>query len=98
MPVTQKKRDAQISLRVTLEQKEFILRAAMLETSGDVTRFVSDAALKAAKHAIQEHGFSQVTNESRQRFYDILLNPPRPTEELVALAFSSVPDGFDLVK
>lgn len=97
MPAIHKKREAQISLRVTAEQKDLINRAAMLETGGDLTRFVADAAYKAAKQTIQEHGISQLTNDMRERFYDVLINPPRPSVELIALACAPVPDGFELV-
>jgi len=97
MPATASaRRRGRISLRVTTEQKDFIARAAALETAGDLTRFVSEAALKAARVAIEEHGVSHVTDSTRQRFYDLLINPPAPSEALVALMASDVPAGFKM--
>lgn len=89
------RRRGRISLRVTTEQKDFIASAAALETEGDLTRFVADAALKAARTAIEEHGVSHVTDSTRKRFYDLLIDPPAPSEAFVALMASGVPDGFE---
>ncbi len=96
MPRTMPRRDARVTVRLTPEERDFILRAASIETNGDVSRFVASAAAKMAKVVIHEHGVSQVNDQMRVRFYDVLLNPPKPTEELVALAAKHVPDGFEL--
>jgi uncharacterized protein (DUF1778 family) len=96
MPAISARRRDRISLRVTAEQKDFIARAAALETSGDLTRFVADAALRAARIAIEEHGVSKVTDSIRQRFYDLLINPPAPSEALIALMASDPPAGFKM--
>jgi uncharacterized protein (DUF1778 family) len=96
MPATLNRRNGRISLRVTSEQKEFILRAAELETAGDLTRFIADAAIKAARNAIEEHGVSQVTDPVRQRFYDLLINPPAPSKALIALMASDDPPGYEI--
>ncbi|MFY9718077.1 MAG: DUF1778 domain-containing protein [Candidatus Cybelea sp.] len=94
MPATLHRRSGRISLRVTAEQKDFIARAAALETGGDLTRFIADAALRAAHSVIEEHGVSQVTDSMRRRFYDLLINPPQPTDDLVALMAAGAPGGF----
>jgi uncharacterized protein (DUF1778 family) len=96
MPVTLHRRSGRISLRVTAEQREFIERAAALETAGDLTRFVADAAIQAARVTIEEHGISQVTDDMRRRFYDLLINPPCPSENLIALMASGTPAGFEV--
>lgn len=96
MPATLHRRDERISLRVTSQEKEFLARAAALETSGDLTRYVADAAIRAARLTIEEYGISSVTDETRQRFYDLLLNPPDPKEALVKLMASDVPEGFEV--
>lgn len=93
-PVT--KRDKRISVRLTREQRDCITRAASLETGGDVSRFVADAAIRAAKTTIYEHGVTQLTDEVRTRFYELLLNPPAPSADLIALALQHVPEGFEL--
>lgn len=98
MPATTYRRSGRISLRVTAEQREFIERAAALETAGDLTRFVADAAMRAARVAIEEHGISQVTDDMRRRFYDLLINPPPPSENLIALMASEVAAGFEVEK
>ena len=94
MPATLHRRSGRISLRVTATQKEFIARAAALETGGDLTRFVADAALRAARAAIEEHGTSLMTVPMRRRFYELLLSPPEPTRELIALLASEAHAGF----
>lgn len=96
MPATVSRRNGRISLRVTTEQREFIERAAALETAGDLTRFVADAAIKAARIAVEEHGVSQVTGHMRQRFYDLLIDPPTPSKALIALMASDLPPGFEI--
>jgi uncharacterized protein (DUF1778 family) len=96
MPATMHRREGRISLRVTAEQKAFIARAAALETAGDVTRFVADAAIRAARTTIEEHGVSHVTDPMRERFYDLLINPPEPSEALIALMAADVPAGFEI--
>ena len=94
MPATSRRRDERISLRVTSQEKDFITQAAALETSGDITRFVADAAIRAARLTIEERGVSAVTNEMRERFYDLLFNPPPPSEALIKLMASDVPDDL----
>lgn len=96
MPRTMPRRDARVTVRLTPEEREFILRAASIETNGDVSRFVAAAAAKVAKVVVHEHGVSHVNDQIRERFYDLLLNPPKPSEELIALAAKHVPDGFEL--
>ena len=76
------------------DAKEFIARAAALETGGDLTRFVADAALRAARAAIEEHGTSLMTDPMRARFYELLLRPAEPSRELIALMASEAPAGF----
>ena len=87
MPATAHRREGRISLRVTTEQRDLLTRAAVL-ASAELSRFVADAALQAAKVTIEMHGFSHVTEASRKRFYDLLFNPPEPSEALIALMAS----------
>lgn len=96
MPTTSHRRDERISLRVTAEQKKYMTRAAVLENAGDLTTFVTEAAMRAARSTIQEYGISVVTEETRQRFYDLLFNPPEPSEKLLSLIASDVPAGFEM--
>jgi len=95
MPATHTRREAKLSLRLTNEQRDVIHRAAMLEKS-ELSRFVADAAVHAAKIVIHEHGVSELNEQHRARFYDLLLNPPAPSRALLDLAADSVPEGFEL--
>lgn len=54
MATAQIDRDAEISLQMSLtrEQREAVLRAAELESGGDIAGFVASAAIKAAKGAL----------------------------------------------
>ena len=97
MPATAHRREGRISLRVTTEQRDLITRATVL-ASTELSRFVADAALQAAKIIIEEHGFSHVTEASRKRFYDLLFNPPEPSEALITLMASGPPPGFEIKK
>ncbi|MHB1549618.1 MAG: type II toxin-antitoxin system TacA family antitoxin [Vulcanimicrobiaceae bacterium] len=96
MPATQTRRDERISLRVTTEQKDLITRAAQLETSGDLTRFMTEAAMRAARHTMEEYGVTHLSEPVRRRFYDLLFNPPEPSEELISLMAADVPAGFTM--
>lgn len=95
MPATLARRTGRISLRVTSEERELIVRAAALETS-DLTQFITDAAVEAARRATEEHGVSHVADHMKQRFYDLLINPRAPSESLIALMASDVPPGFEI--
>lgn len=96
MPKTSSRREERLSVRLTKEQRDIIARAALFETGGDLSRFVAAAATEAARKTIREHDVSQVTDEMRGRFYSLLLNPPKPTADLVALMREPVPSGYEL--
>ena len=92
-----KRRDQRINLRTTAVERELIARAALVSTGGDVTRFVVNAALEAARQAIERFETTQLTSANRRAFYElVLIKPPKPNEALRALAERPVPEGFDL--
>jgi uncharacterized protein (DUF1778 family) len=66
MPALEMKRDAEISLHIpfTREQREALLRAAALETNGNLADFIASAAIKAAKNTL-------TTDESCRRILHI---------------------------
>jgi uncharacterized protein (DUF1778 family) len=72
------------------------IRRAAIETAGDLTRFVSTAAIRAARTTIDEYGVSSITDDIRERFYSLLLDPPAPNGALIKLIASAVPDGYEL--
>jgi uncharacterized protein (DUF1778 family) len=93
------RRDQRINLRATARERDLIARAALLSTGGDVSRFVMNASLEAARHAIETFDTTELTNLNRRFFYEmVLINPPRPNKALRGLASRPVPDGFELVE
>ncbi len=80
---------------MTIEQRELLDRAAFLEGGGDISRFVADAALRAAKTVIEEHNVAIVTDGMRGRLYSLLLDPPEPNAALVELMTAADPEGFE---
>ncbi len=64
MPLTELKRDTQITVHLTGEQAELLACAARLEGHADVASFVSKAALKLAKDAV-------MLDEIRKEFYEL---------------------------
>jgi len=97
MPSTHARhRSSRISLRVTPEQKDIIAQAAALEASADLTRFVTEAAVAAAKAVTHEHGVTDLAERDRKRLYDLLLNPPKPSAALIELMAADVPAGFTI--
>jgi uncharacterized protein (DUF1778 family) len=91
-------RSRRLSLRVTDEERALIEHAALLNSGGDITRFVMAASVEAARTAVEEYESTRVSGELRKRLYDLLLNPPPPSTELKRLAAAPVPDGIELVE
>ena len=92
------RRERRIFLRTTDEERRLIEQAALLTSSGDVTRFVMRASLQAAQEAVERHEVTRVTEENRRALYDLLLSPPPPGRVLKKLAASPVPPGVKLVQ
>lgn len=91
-------RDQRIHLRATTEERDLIARAAFVATGGDVTRFVMNASLEAARQAIETFETSELTAANRRAFYKlVLIDPPKPNEALRAVAARPVPEEFELV-
>jgi len=95
MPLTTTRREAKLSVRLTNEQREMLAQAAALE-AGEISRFVAESALERAARVVEEYGVSRLNEENRRRFYEILLNPPAPSEALLKLAEQHVPDDFEV--
>ena len=91
------RRTERISLRTTSEERDLIARAALVSTGGDLTRFVMNASLDAARRAIETFETTELTDANRCAFYQlVLIDPPKPNEALRALAARPVPEGFEL--
>jgi uncharacterized protein (DUF1778 family) len=87
-----------VSLRTTKEERALLEKAALLETSGDLTRFIVTAATEAARQVVNDYEITLVTAEMRRAFYDLLLNPPAPNQALIDLISDADPDGFRFVE
>jgi len=68
-----------IELRVGASAKELIQRAMAVTglTAGDL-------AYEGARRVLDEHERMVLTGADRQAFLDALMNPPEPTEKLIA--------------
>ena len=74
-----------ISLRVRTEDKATLLRAVALMHS-DLTAFVLQHALAAARAVIEEAERVQLSERDSLRVLDLLENPPAPNAKLRAAA------------
>lgn len=74
-----------IDARLSAEQKAIIQRAADIE-SRSVSDFVIANAYEAAKQVIREHDTIILSVQESRRFAELLLNPPAPTERMLAAA------------
>lgn len=91
-------RKRRLSLRITDEERALIEQAALLSSAGDITRFVMTASVEAARTTVEEHEATRVSGELRKHLYDLLLNPPPPSDALKKLAADPVPEGIELVE
>ena len=80
-------------LRVSSDVKEMLEEAAALVTGGDVTAFVVGAATERARRVLSDVEVTRIEGESRQRFYELMMNPPEPSPALKRLLAD---DAFDV--
>jgi uncharacterized protein (DUF1778 family) len=74
-----------MSLRVPAEEKAILLRAAALRRT-DLTNFVRQHSLSAARAVIQEAERVALSERDSLRLLALLENPPKPNTKLVAAA------------
>ncbi len=79
------KRSERLDARVTREEKETIETAAHLRGTS-VTDFLRMCVKEAALRTIREHEVLALAQNSRQRFVEALLSPPKPNEKALAAA------------
>jgi uncharacterized protein (DUF1778 family) len=77
--------NSRMSLRVRAEEKAMLLRAVALKHT-DLTDFVLQHALRAAKAVIEEADHEQLSERDSLRVLDLLENPPAPNARLLAAA------------
>ncbi len=76
-----KGRTERIDLRVDAELKALFVRAAQLSGS-NLSAFVIDTVRARAQRLVEEHERIVLSNRARDRFLDVLENPPAPNEAL----------------
>jgi uncharacterized protein (DUF1778 family) len=85
MPRVAVKDNDRISLRVRTEDKAMLLRAVALAHS-DLTSFILQHTLPAAKAVIKEAEHIQLSERDSLRVLDLLENPPAPNAKLLTAA------------
>jgi uncharacterized protein (DUF1778 family) len=79
--------NSRMSLRIPSEEKTILLRAAALKHT-DLTDFVRQHSLKAARVVIQEAERLELSERDSLRVLALLENPPKPNAKLLAAAKS----------
>ncbi|HEX9201117.1 MAG TPA: DUF1778 domain-containing protein [Acidobacteriaceae bacterium] len=74
-----------MSLRIRAEEKTLLLRAVALQHT-DLTDFVLQHALRAARTVIEKSERVQLSGRDSLRVLDLLENPPAPNARLLAAA------------
>ena len=85
MPRVAVEDNSRMSLRIRAEEKTLLLRAVALRHT-DLTDFVVQHALRAAKNVIEEAEQIKLSERDSLRVLDILENPPAPNARLLAAA------------
>ena len=83
--------NSRMSLRIPAEEKAILLRAAALRRT-DLTDFVRQNSLSAARAVIQEAEHLELSERDSLRVLAVLENPPKPNAKLLAAA-RSLPKG-----
>lgn len=77
--------NSRMSLRIPAEEKAILLRAAALRRT-DLTDFVRQCSLTAARAVIAEAEKVELSARDSVRVLELLENPPKPTAKLLAAA------------
>lgn len=85
MPRVAVEDNKRMSLRISPEEKAILLRAAVLK-SKDLSEFVRQQSVDAAKAVIREEEHVSLSHRDSLRVLDLLENPPKPNAKLVSAA------------
>jgi uncharacterized protein (DUF1778 family) len=85
MSGTTASREDRIELRATREEKRLLAAAAAYERL-DLTSFVMRQALPAAREVVDRNERLSLSERDTRRVLDLLENPPKPTQALLAAA------------
>ncbi len=77
--------NSRMSLRIRPEEKSLLLRAVALEHT-DLTDFVIQHAVNAARAVIEEADHLRLSERDSLRVLNLLENPPVPNAKLLAAA------------
>lgn len=77
--------NSRMSIRIRAEDKAILLRAVALKHT-DLTDFVLQHALRAARQVIEEAEHVQLSPRDSLRVLELLENPPAPNAKLRAAA------------
>jgi uncharacterized protein (DUF1778 family) len=77
--------NSRMSLRIRSEEKALLLRAVAMQHT-DLTDFVLQHALRAARNVIEKAEQVKLSERDSLRVLDLLENPPAPNARLMAAA------------
>jgi uncharacterized protein (DUF1778 family) len=77
--------NSRMSLRIRAEEKALLMRAVALKHT-DLTDFVIQHAVRAAKAVIEQADRLQLSDRDSLRVLDLLENPPEPNAKLLSAA------------
>lgn len=81
---TLKQEKARFDTRLPLEQKQLFERAAILGGYRNLTDFVVVTVQSKAKEIIEERERIIASQKDKEIFFDTLLNPPKPNNDLLS--------------
>jgi uncharacterized protein (DUF1778 family) len=85
MPRVAVEDNKRMSLRISQEEKAILLRAAVLKNK-DLSEFVRQESVDAAKAVIREEEHISLSQRDSLRVLDLLENPPKPNAKLLSAA------------
>lgn len=85
MPRVAEEDNNRMSLRIRADEKAKLMRAAALKQT-DLTDFVIQHALRAAKAVMEKADRLRLSERDSLRVLDLLENPPAPNARLLAAA------------
>jgi uncharacterized protein (DUF1778 family) len=85
MPRIAIENNSRMSLRIRREEKALLLRAVALKHT-DLTEFVIDHAVRAAKAVIEQADHVQLSQRDTLHVLDLLEHPPAPNAKLLNAA------------
>lgn len=76
-------KSARIDMRLPVDQKSLIEYAARIAGYRSVTEFILNTLYRKAERIIKRHEVIIASRKDQEVFFNALLNPPHPNENLV---------------